>query len=257
MDNNIFYNCGYYSSNGNSYSWFTGAGQPNQNMFKDFSFTNNTIYDSPLANLITDNNKNVAWSDDVKWNIRIENNTFINFNTCSNGRLILNLRYIPGGSYISMQRNLFALAADENDSRPLYNSGADIRVISGSGEFRFDVKDNYSVGCREEHFKNDGIFTSGAFSATRNSFGAFPSSNNGTAEDLVVKVGSTALRATDLFTNPNPPYTGFNASTPNPKDHAAPDNIFEALTYKLTPEVTAHDIYTLGIGDQRWKKRAE
>lgn len=258
VDNNVFYNCGYYDNNGRGYSWFAGPGQHvNQNIFNDFSFTNNTIYDSPRETLIYNNGTNLDWPETTKWNIRIENNTFINFSTRSAGRYLINLRFVPGGSYFSVQRNLFVLAADENDARPLYNSGANIRQINGSGKFRFDIKDNYSVGCREEHLKDDGIFSASAFSATKNSFGQFTDANNGTAEDLIVKVGSTPLRATDLFTNPNPPYIGYDKNTPNPKDHAAPDNIFEALRYKQTPEVQNHEIYTLGIGDQRWKKLAD
>ena len=254
IDGNLFYNCGYYDNNGRGYAWFASPGNTSNNMFGDFEFTNNTIYDSPHDALLTDSNKSLAWDENTKWNIRIENNTFINFSTRTSGRFLINMRYIPGGSYMSVQRNLFVLAADEADARNLYSSGADIRSVDGTGEFSFDVKDNYSVGCRDNHLRNNGIFTSGAFSATKNSFGAFAGNNNGTADDLVVKVGTTPLKATDLFTNPNPRHTSYDSSSPNPLDHVAPENIFEALRYKQTPEVINHEIYTLSIGDPRWKK---
>lgn len=253
VDGNLFYNCGYYDINGRGYAWFNAPGNVNTNIFGDFEFTNNTIYDSPMRYLITDGDKNLDWSADTKWNIRIENNTFINFSTRSSGNYFIDMRYIPGGSYMSVQRNLFVLAADDNDNRNLYFSGADIRSINGSGGFSYDVKDNYSVGCRDSHLVNDGIFTDGAFSATTYSFGALSVGNNGTADDLVVKVGSTPLKATDLFTNPNPPYSSHLPSLQNPLDHVAPDNIFEALRYKQTPEVLNHEIYNLSIGDPRWR----
>lgn len=248
VDNNVFYNCGYYDNNGRGYAWFNGAGTVDSNIFGDFNFTNNTIYDSPREAFVYDQNKPLTWSEDVKWNIRIENNTFINFSTRSTPRPIIGLRYLPSGSYISLQRNLFVLAADDTDSRNLYFAGADIRT----NDFSFDVKDNYSVGCRESHLKNDGIFTAYAFSAPKNSFGC-NGTNNGTADDLIVKVGSTPLKATDLFTNPNPPYTAHDPANLNALDHVAPDNIFEALRYRQTPEVLNHEIYTLSIGDPRWR----
>lgn len=254
VDGNLFYDCGYYDNNGRGYAWFITPGDVTCNLYKDFEFTNNTIYDSPREALISDNNKNIVWDEKTKWNIRIENNTFVNFSTRSSARYLISMRYIPGGSYMSVQRNLFVLAADESDSRNLNSCGADIRSIEGSGKFSFDVKDNYSVGCRDSHLVDDGIFLAGQFSAAKYSFGAFPTGNNGTAEDLVVKVGSTPLKATDLFTNPNPVYKEHTPSVPNQLDYAAPDNIFEALRYKQTPEVLNHEIYTLSIGDPRWKK---
>lgn len=254
VDGNLFYDCGYYDVNGRGYPWFISSGNATCNLYKDFEFTNNTIYDSPREALISDNNKNIVWDEKTKWNIRIENNTFVNFSTRTASRYLIFMRYIPGGSYMSVQRNLFVLAADESDSRNLNSSGADIRFIDGSGEFSFDVKDNYSVGCRDSHLVDDGIFLAGKFSATRYSFGAFPECNNGTAADLVVKVGSTPLKATDLFTDPNPVYKSHIPTSVNELDHAAPDNIFEALRYKQTPEVLNHEIYTLSIGDPRWKK---
>lgn len=253
VDGNLFYNCGYYDINGKGYAWFDGPdNNVETNPFKDFSFTNNTIYDSPRYGLIRVA-KSLNWADDYKWNIKIENNTFINFSTRGIDNYILNMRYIPGGSHISFRRNLIALAADENDNRILNMCGADVRVVNGSGEFSYEIKDNYSVGCRDTHLVDDGIFTKGAFSLQKNSFGSLPG-NMGTADDLKVKVGSTPLKSTDLFTNPNPPYVAYDPTDPNPLDHVAPDNIFEALKYKQTPEVLNHEIYTLGIGDPRWRE---
>ncbi len=247
-DGNVFYNCGYYDTNGRGYGWFNAPGDLSHNMFGNFRFTNNTIYDSPRDCLLTNGNKSLDWPEDYKWNITIENNTFINFSTRASGRHIIYMRFVPKGSHFSIQRNLFCQTKNEDDARQLYFSGADIRT----GEFTFEIKDNYSVGCQESNLGDNKIFTSGAFSAAKNSFGAFPAGNKGTAADLVVSAGSNPLKATDLFNNPNPPHNQVDGEN-HQDDHKAPDNIFEALRYKQSPEVTNHEIYTKNIGDQRWK----
>lgn len=251
VDGNLFYNCGFYTLKGIGYGWFAGNGQEGNNLFNDFSFTNNTIYDSPDAKLIGDNNRNLNY-DGVKWNIRIEGNTFFNFSTISSGCHFLQTRYVPGDSYISFKRNLIVLAADDNDTRTLHQGGADIRVIKGSGKITFDIKDNYSIGCREVHGVNDGIFTSGAFSATKNSFGsaALADFNLGTAEDLIVRPitdeSGKVFNATDVFNAPNPPVSN---TTVTYQHHKAPEDILNALRYKNLPTV----ITEKNIGDPRWR----
>lgn len=248
----LFYNCGNYDANGRGYAWFTTAGVPKHNIYEDFEFSYNTIYNSPRSALLTDGDKRYDFGD-KKWDIDISNNTFINFNTVSKSRTFFQFRYLPNDCHISFQRNLIVLAADEADTRELHQGGADIREIGSNFQFRF--ADNYSVGCRDNHLVDDGIFTSTKFSATKNSFGAFSGSNLGTADDLVVKVGSTPLRATDLFTAPNPPYETTTLSSGNTLVNASssPDNIFEALKYRDTPEVRNHEIYVKQIGDPRWR----
>ena len=247
---NLFYNCGYYHPTGSNYGFFTQPGTLNTNMYSDFRFSNNTIYDCPNSQLISDTNKSLAWDENTKWNITIENNTFINFSTRAHSRYLIALRYVPAGSHFSIQRNLFALAKNAEDTRTLYNSGADVRSCDGT--FTFEIKDNYSTGCLDAHMKDDGIFTSAPFSVTKNSFGAFTNGNMGTAGDLKVKVGTTPLTTTDLFSNPNPPYNQVEGVFSG-NDHKAPDNIMDALRYRQTPEVLNHEIYTKNIGDQRWK----
>lgn len=253
IDGCLFYNCGYYDNNGRGYAWIAGDGaNALSNLYKNFNFTNNTIYDSPRTCFITDNNKDLPWRDDVKWNITIENNTFVNFSTRTTARNLIEMRFVPSGSHFSVKRNLFVLAADDTDQRNLYMAGADIRTVNGRGILTYDIADNYSVGCRTEHMQDDGIFNGGAFSATRNSFGMFGAPVSGNMDDLKVKALSdngSALKATDLFTNPNPPYVSHDPAVPSPYDHAAPDNIYEALKYKYTPAI----ITEKNIGDPRWR----
>ena len=247
---NLFYNCGYYHPTGSNYGFFTQPGTLNTNMYSDFRFSNNTIYDCPNSQLISDTNKSLAWDENTKWNITIENNTFINFSTRAHSRYLIALRYVPAGSHFSIQRNLFALAKNAEDTRTLYNSGADVRSCDGT--FTFEIKDNYSTGCLDAHMKDDGIFTSAPFSVTKNSFGAFTNGNMGTTGDLKVKVGTTPLTTTDLFSNPNPPYNQVEGVFSG-NDHKAPDTIMDALRYRQTPEVLNLEFYTMNIGDQRWK----
>ena len=248
-DGNLFYNCGYYTNTGQGYGWFYSELDRSHNIYAAFRFVNNTIYDSPNSYLITTANKNCTLGSDVKWNIAIENNTFINFSTRRSGLYLVSMRYVPEGTHFSIQRNLFSLAkSSDNDARTLYNCGVDIRTEN----ITYEIKDNYSTGCLDSHLVSDGIFTAGAFSSTSNSFGAFPAGNKGTADDLVVKVGTNPLKTSDLFVNPNPPYAQVS-ETNSPNDHKAPENIMEALKYKKTSEVLNHEIYTKNIGDQRWK----
>ncbi len=257
IDGNLFYNCGYYDNNGRGYTWFAGdGGQTNSNIYNDFWFINNTVYDSPRTAMISDNDKNINYDSSVHWSIRIEGNTFINFSTRSSGRNFFQTRYVPGGSYYSFQRNLIVLTAADNDQRNLYQYGADIREIKGDGHFSFDIKDNYAVGCREGHLEDNGIFSaSQGFNRTSNSFGAtkWNPGNLGTKDDLIVKVltdnNGKAMKATDLFSAPTPPYVQQAATDNAPKAHAAPDDIFNALKYKNVPSI----ITDKNVGDPRWR----
>lgn len=257
IDSSIFMNCGYYDTNGRGYAWIAGDGKsPKSNIFNDVRFTNNTFYDSPRTCMFTDNGKNLAWGADISYHFTLENNTFINFSTRSTGRKLFDLRYLPGGSTITVKRNLFVLTKAEGDNRKLYFEGMDIRSIGGNGQITFDIQDNYSVGSESKFCQVDGIFTGAAFSASKNSAGAYMKATPGViqgAEELKVKIGSYPLKATDLFTSPNPPYTSHDPKKANKRDHEAPADIYKALKYKQTPEVLGHEIFLKGIGDPRWR----
>lgn len=269
VDNCVFYNCGYYASNGNSYSMFAGDGaSAKSNPWMDFQFTNNTIYDSPWVNIfLPDNNKDLSYPESVKWSIRVENNTFINFNTRAAGRNLFAMRYVPSGSFISFKNNLIVLAADDRDIRDLNNTFGDVRNINGTTagipQMTLDVENNYSVGCRDAHFKIDGIWTSGAPSASNNSFGKFWASTPGllqSGEDhalgneaLQTKIGQVALLATELFKNPNPPFFAHDPNVFTARDHEAPANIWDALRIVPSGRCTAdHEIIVKQVGAPRW-----
>ena len=255
VNNCLFSDCGYYDKNGKGYAWFAGDGaNVNSNIFADVTFSNNTIYDSPMSSLFTDNNKTIEYAAGVKWNIKVFNNTFFNFSTRSNSRFFFDMRYVPSGSHISFERNLLVQAADDNDARPLNLSGADIRTIKGAGEFSFTIKDNYSAASRAANQGDDKVFTAGAFSATKNSFGTLASSAlDCTAADLVVKQltadDGSVITPAQLFNNPNPVNAAYDAANYNALDHAAPADINEALKFKTLPAT----ISDKNVGDPRWR----
>jgi len=248
---NLFYNCGYYDNNGRGYAWIAGDGaRTTSNIYTDFEWSNNTMYDCPRTALISDNDKNIEYVSDVKWNIRIKNNTFINYSTRSKDRNFFQLRYMPGDSHFEFCNNLIVVTKADNDKRDLYQGGSDVREIKGSGTISFLFKDNYIAGSKT--LSNDKFFDSYAFSNSKNSFGqtSWDSYNMGTSDDLKVKTGTPALKATDLFNDPNPPYVEYDKSKGNPRDHEAPADIWNALKYKSSAQ--GHEIVTKGIGDPRW-----
>lgn len=80
IENCIFYNSGYYDNKGGGYCWFFGDGALAKcNVFNDFIFRNNTIYDSPHGAFISNNKDNFDWPANIRYKFTIENNTFINF----------------------------------------------------------------------------------------------------------------------------------------------------------------------------------
>ena len=248
----LFYNCGYYDNSGRGYAWFAGDGKdPKSNIYKNLVVRNNTFYDSPRTCMFTDGGKNLKWPSSVQYNITLENNTFVNFSTRSKGRKIFDLRYLPSGSKIVVKKNLFIQTAQEGDDRGLYFEGMDIRQINGdSKEVTFDIADNYSSSSDGAKQVDDKIFTSAAFSAKKNSAGAFlkytPGVING-ADALVVKVGENPISPTELMKNPNPPHKSGG------KDMHEIDNL-DGLYFNNTEKVHNHEIYTKGIGDPRWRQ---
>lgn len=263
FDNCVFMNLGMYNGNGMDYRFIHGEqNNDGDNIAKDIQITNSTFYDCTLSHMISPiKDKVIDFASDITWSVRIENNTFINLSTRA-GRPFINMRSFPGGSKFIFKRNLICLAKDDADNRDLKQGGIDLRpTISGDGSAYFDVRDNYSTGCLEKHMVDNGIFTSGALSDTKNSFGYYANLGmldpSETAEDLIVRVGSTPLRTDELFADPNPKYHATEPADANSKMHYIdPEAIWTRLQYKSDIKVTNHEIYTKNIGDQRWKDSA-
>lgn len=243
----LFYNCGYYDNTGRGYAWIAGDGTPGtgkSNIYANMIFRKNTFYDSPRTCFFTDNGKDLPWPSNVQYNITLENNTFVNYSTRSTGRKIFDLRYLPGGSKITVKKNLFILTKKDGDARNLYMEGMDIRQINGSGKITFDVQQNYSTNT---NLINGSIFSASAFSASKNSAGFWADSNILGKAELDVHLGTVGISPTDLMTDPNPPYV-----SPDPNMHEISN--LNGLYYKNTDAVRNHEIYKLGIGDPRWAK---
>lgn len=243
VENNDFYNCGAYDANGRGYAWVQGKGDPNSSLFLNLVWRNNTIYNSPRTALFSDNDKNVEYAEDIKWNITLENNTFVNFSTISAARNLFQMRYVPGDSKITVKNNLFIQTKDEADTeRALNFSTMDIRKINGSGKMTFDIRDNYCNGSVD-----DGIVTGTRFSSTKNSAGMFPEcfAEGMTAGDLVIK--ASGLEAVELMAAPNPPsFVG----TPDAYRIANLDG----LRYNDTEAVRNSEVFTKNIGASKWRE---
>lgn len=270
IDNNVFFNTGYYTIKGAGYSFIHGEQESNEeNICKDLQITNNTFYNTCFIQFVNPTkggfHKNLQVKDfapSVVWNIRVENNTFINPATLNKDNRIFNVKYVPGGSSITFKRNLLALAKADDDNRDMHFVGMNMETVYGSGELHLDFKDNYSTGYKADNLKDDGIFSNQdtRFSATRKSAGYFPEAFVGgmTADDLIVKVGTTPLYSTDLFTDPNPAYHATSTTDHNPKlFYTDPETIWSRLQYKSDLKVQSHEIVTKHIGDQRWNGQAD
>ena len=226
IDNVDFYNGGYYSTSGRRYNWFHANPEANVNIniWENFVMKNCTIYDNPLGYMFNHNKQQtIEWPADLHYNITLENNTFINLNTCNAGNsMIFNTRGIRGGSTFTVKRNLFVLTRDDNDTeRTMVQAGCDIRTINGSGTVTLDFEDNYSTN---DNLTNGQIWsnTSSAFDYTqKNTFGSLAKNYDVTwgkagAEGLTVKVAD--ISAKDLMVQPNPPHK-LDPSNPNHYDH--------------------------------------
>lgn len=243
VDGCQFYNDGFYDNNGRGYAWVAGDGkQPKSNIYTNMIWRNNTIYDSPRTCMFTDNGRELAWPDNVQYNITLENNTFVNFSTRSTGRKIFDLRYLPGGSRITVRNNLFILTKQANDSRPLYFEGADIRNIEGSGLITFDVANNWSTNT---NLTGGQIFSGGAFSATKRSFASFGDDAilNG-RDELNIHVDD--ISPEELMESPNPPRVADDKLMHNV------DNL-NGLYYRNTDKVRNSNIYKLNVGAPTWR----
>jgi len=228
IDNVDFYNNGYYSTSGRRYNWFHANPDksPLVNIWQNFVMKNSTIFDCPVGYMFNHNSqKSVEWANDLHYNITLENNTFINLNTCNEGNsMLFNTRWIPGGSSYTIKRNLFVLTRNDDDTeRTMVQAGCDIRTINGSGTITLDFEDNYSTN---DNLTDGQIWsnTASAFDYTqKNTFGALSKTYDVTwgnpevgAEGLTVKVAD--ISAKDLMVQPNPPHK-FNPAAVSHWDH--------------------------------------
>ena len=258
VENCEFYNCGVYSEYGTAYGFFHGdpLSNPNTNIFRNMVLRNNTFFDTPVGELITNNSRNLQYTDPAQaYNITVENNTFVNFNTMNSSRAMISLRYLPIGSTLNINNNLFVQTKQEGDERTLYLVGSDVRYLQGTyeGNTVFNIGNNWSTNDNIDTYTGQ-VFTSFAFSATSNSIGKWSNTNpeyypQGVDE---LKVHVANISAADLMYQPNPPHK--QVGEPSALDHHADDlegkGEFSANLYFKHFD---NEIVTNNVGAAKWR----
>ncbi len=204
-----FFNCGGYGGNGSGYGFFTGdLNNAASNCFNDMVWRNNTFFECPIGNFLTHGTGTGKWTDpSLVFHITVENNTFVNWNTYS-GRPMFSFRNLPAGSTITIRKNLFVQVKKDGDERQMNLQGADIRTFGGVCEdmTTFDIHDNWSTNDNVNEATGE-VFTANAFSATKNSFGAFTANSDVSfpagADELKIKIAD--ISAAELMYSPYPP----------------------------------------------------
>ena len=265
VENCEFYNCGGYGGNGSGYGFFTGdLNNKASNCFNDMVWRNNTFFDCPIGNFLTHGTGTGQWDDpNLKFNITVENNTFVNLNTYS-GRPMFSFRSLPSGSTITIRKNLFIQTKKEGDERLMNLQGADIRTLNGVCEdvTTFDIHDNWSTNDYTDNAGGD-IFTANGFSANKNSFGTFTDNSDvvfpAGADELKVKIAN--ISAAELMYSPCPPNpvvgteTSYNHSTGS-IDGTTPTAGVNSLiggTANLYFKNFDNDIVKNEIGASKWR----
>lgn len=273
VDDCVFYDEGGYDTNGRGYSWFAGPGNnAKSNFYKNLTFTNNSIINSPRHALVSEN-KNLAWPDGTTWNINISNNTFVNFSPRSNNKshgLMFEIGYAPGGSTITCKNNLFVFAGNKSDvSRDYFMKG----MVINTKDITYDFADNYStvVPAYDKYTSStdakttliDGMFMQNSFSNTKTGAGYNKGALNiGGFGETQIKFGDNhnenesdavgyQLDASELFKSP------WTIGTVSAKENFQKDayrySDISGFYYNNSDKVKKHPIYTKEIGDPRWR----
>ena len=250
-----FYNCGYYSNNAGDYAYIFADhnGRPKSNILQNVEVAGCVFYNNPKRSIITDNNRNLTWDESVRWKINVHHNTIVNFCTVA-ANVILNTRYIPGGSELGFHDNLIIMTKDPADVNRVMNSaGWDAREIQGgdgTGKCTFNIYNNWTTN-DEEYLNNGQPFNSYAFNATSNTPGkwqkSMPECFPWTVDELRVHLDES-LRATDLMVSPNPKH--FIGPDPTHLDYHT-DNGIDGLYYQQTDKVFKSQIYQKKVGAAR------
>ena len=253
IKNNLFYDCGYYTSTAGGYCWIDGISKPGSNLYKDFKVVENTFYDSPFPAFFGEQNtENLR--DNGSWNITFSNNTLVNFNTRADGSLF-KMRQIPDGSVFNVENNLFVLCKQSNDLRVLGFWGNDIRETQNksdgsAGVVKLNFNNNWSTN---NNLTNGQIFSGNAWNTTSNSFGKLVKDNCATLTGtLDVQVAN--ISATELMCQPCPPHAAqssdeYNMHRADALDGTATTGFNVNLFFKNFD----NDIYTNGVGAARWR----
>ena len=253
------YDGGYYSNAGSDYNWIHGQGtQTSSNVFENVVWRNNTFYDSPKGSLVTNGGEHLAFDADVQYNITIENNTFINFQTRGSGSAFMGIRYVPAGSTFTIKKNLFVLTKRDGDtSRGLYFIATDMRAAQGgdgTAQVTVDMSDNYSTSDNITSSTGQ-ICTSYPFNHSSRGFGKFATLSAEQTEEL--KIHPDDITAAELMVQPNPPYDYTDLQWAHHAtciDGSQSGTGMVNLYFQNTDKVRNSVIYTKGIGASKWRE---
>ena len=271
VENCDFYNGGYYSTSGRRYNYFHTHPDKSvrQNIFKNFVFRECTVFDNSLGRFFShNNNPKEDWPADFRYNITVENNTFVNFGR-SNGCHFFYMREYPGGSTFTVKNNLFVKACKPEDTaRPIFFVGCDMRTMRGGSDTKvtLNIGNNWSTNEAAEGCPDDQIWNpaNSAFSSTNNAFGKLTDEEviwgEFGREGLVVKAAD--IKATQLMVQPNPPFVQ-TAGVPHHNDHRC-DGIDGTVTATNNVGVGMVDlhfkdfsnaIYLNNVGASKWRQQ--
>lgn len=255
IQNNLFFDCGFYEYDRGGYPWIAGTGLNSAtNLFKDMKVISNTFYDSPLSALFSEQFFGMRWTNGP-WNITFSNNTLINFNTHANGA-IFKMHAIPDSSVYNVENNLILLTKQDGDKRELGSWGAYIVETQylhddSYGHVTLNFNNNWSTN---NNLTNGQIFSDRPWSSTNRSFGTLV--NNGCATlNGSLEVKAANISATDLFISPNPPHKAESTYEQNMHRADALDGTAQEYNVNLYYKDFNNDIVANKVGDQRWNNQ--
>ena len=260
IKNNLFFDCGYYSSGAGGYCWIDGAGNNGKtNMLADFKAIENTFYDCPFPAFIKQQLGDAyKYEGNSKWNITFSNNTLVNYNTRGNGA-IFKVSRIPDGSTFTVENNLIMLCKQAGDQRVLQQYGVQITGDTGtenrsdgsSGQCTLNFHNNWSTN---NDLTNGSVFSSNAFENAKDGF-EFLVSNQKATLNGSLKVDVANISATELLISPCPPHIAATAEDQNMHRADALDGTASEFNVNLYFKNTDNDIYKNNVGAARWRNK--
>lgn len=247
-----FYNCGYYTYNGNGYGWLYADyfNNTNSNLLENVEISGCIFNNSPVGALVTTGTRSATFDENVRWHVNIHHNTFVNFQTQSSSSPFVQLYSIPCGSLMEFHDNVIIVTKDAADTNRAMNAGGwrtnYIQGGDGSGSCTFNVFNNWTTDDREV-WGRENLFSSYDFASTGSRYlGSFLKTCNFPAgiDELAVHV--SALKSTDLMLMPNPVY--FVGDIPSSTDFYGDRKSMLGLNYQCTARVHKSDIYKSGAG---------